>query len=179
MSILFTFLLILFLVVAALLIAALFTRKAYSADSEILINRSLTDVFAYIRLLRNQDNFSKWATMDPGMKKSYRGNDGTPGFVSAWESKNKNVGAGEQEILSIRENDRIEYELRFLKPFPGKAKAYMTTRAEGSGSTRVVWGFESSMAYPMKLMLLFMNMEKVIGNDFQTGLERLKGILEK
>ena len=121
--------------------------------------------------------FSKWATMDPNMKKEYRGIDASVGFVSAWESQNKNVGKGEQEIRKITDGKRIDFEIRFMKPFAGVANAYMTTDSMSRSETIVNWGFDSKMNYPMNLMLLF-NMEKTIGNDLSTGLANLKNQLE-
>lgn len=117
--------------------------------------------------------------MDPDMKKTYRGTDGMAGFVSAWESNNPDVGTGEQEIVSIVEGERIDYELRFIKPFEAKEPAFMTTESLAENRTRVVWGFNGHMDYPMNLMFLFMDMEKMIGDDLATGLANLKTILEK
>jgi hypothetical protein len=177
MHILLTILLVIAGIIALLLILALFTKKAYGVEREITIHKPKADVFNYLRLLKNQDNFSKWASMDPNMKKTFRGTDGAVGFVSAWEG-NKKVGTGEQEIKSITEGERIDYELRFIKPFASVSNAYMTTTGSG-GQTTVKWGFTGNMKYPMNAMMLFMNMEKMIGNDFSTGLSNLKGILEK
>lgn len=176
--ILYTLLGILGLVVLVLIIAA-FVRKDYSIMREINIRMAKPEVFDYLKFLKNQDNFSKWALMDPNMKKEYRGQDGTVGFVSAWDSKKKNVGKGEQEIRKIIESERIDFEIRFIKPFVGFAIAYMTTQTVSEKETLVNWGFHSQMKYPMNLMLLFMNMEKMIGNDLSTGLSNLKNILEK
>lgn len=176
--ILYTLLGILGLVVLVLIIAA-FVRKDYSIMREINIQMAKLEVFDYLKLLKNQDNFSKWALMDPNIKKEYRGKDGTIGFVSAWQSNIKNVGKGEQEIKRITESDRIDFEIRFIKPFAGTAIAYMTTQTISEKETLVKWGFHSQMKYPMNLMLLFMNMEKMIGNDLSTGLSNLKNILEK
>jgi len=176
--ILYTLLGILGLVVVLLIVAA-FVRKDYSVVSKINIKREKPQVFNYLKLLKNQDNFSKWAMMDPNMKKEYRGKDGTVGFVSSWNSTNKNVGKGEQEIKKITESERIDFEIRFIKPFSGLANAYMTTQTVSENETLVNWGFHSQMKYPMNLMLLFMNMEKMIGNDLSTGLRNLKEILEK
>jgi len=167
-------------IIVILLIIALFAKKDYGVEREVTINRPRMDVFAYIKFLKNQDNYSKWATMDPNMKREYRGTDGTQGFVSAWESENKNVGKGEQEIEKVTEGQRIDYEIRFIKPFESTAKAYMITGpASDTSRTIVKWGFKSRMKYPMNLMLLFMNMEKMIGDDFTTGLTNLKNTLEK
>jgi hypothetical protein len=89
------------------------------------------------------------------------------------------VGTGEQEIKKITEGDRIDYELRFIKPFESTEAAYMITEMVSDNQTRVRWGFSGHMAYPMNLMMLFMNFEEMIGGDFETGLVRLKEELEK
>lgn len=165
-------------IIAALLLAGLVIPKGIKATKEVVINKPVSEVFNYVKYLKNQDNYSKWGSLDPAMKKNYTGTDGTVGFVSAWEG-NKKVGQGEQEITGMEEGRKIDFELRFIKPFKSLAKAKMTTDAVDSGSTRVTWGFESNMNYPMNVMKLFMNMEKAVGNDFSTGLGNLKKILEK
>ena len=161
------------------LVIALFTKKNYSVEREIQIKKSKTEVFEYIKFLKNQDNFSKWALMDPQMEKTYKGVDGTVGFVSSWNSKNPDVGKGEQEIKSIIEGERIEYELRFIEPFQSTEKAFLVTEVISEKETKVKWGFNGHMKYPMNLMMLFMDFEKMIGDDFNTGLHNLKNILEK
>ena len=166
-------LVILFLIIAA------FVKKSYSVSCEITINQPKQLVFEYLKLLKNQDNFSKWALMDPNMKKEFRGVDGRIGFISTWDSEQKNVGKGEQEIIKITEGEQIDFEIRFIKPFAGVAAAFLATRSLSEKETHVRWGFNSKMNYPMNIMLLFMNMDKMIGNDLSTGLANLKSILEK
>jgi hypothetical protein len=178
MNILLTILSVIASIIVLLLIIALLVKKEYAVERSITINKPKQEVFNYIRSLKNQDNFSKWASMDPNMKKEFRGTDGTVGFISAWEG-NKKVGKGEQEIRKITEGEQVDFQLRFIKPFPGVANAYMQTAAASDNQTTVKWGFDSKMNYPMNLMLLFMNMENMIGNDFATGLSNLKNILEK
>src|SRR5688572_26346634 len=85
-------------IIAAFLLVAVFVKKDYAVEREITINKPKQQVFDYIKYLKNQDNYSKWNMMDPGMTKSYRGTDGTVGFVAAWDSQKEDVGAGEQEI---------------------------------------------------------------------------------
>jgi len=179
MNVLKKIVIVLAILFAIPLVVALFVKKDYGVEKEIIIDKPKQEVFDYIRFLKNQDNFSKWATMDPNMKKTYRGTDGTVGFVSAWESDNHDVGAGEQEIIKITEVERIDFELRFMKPFESTESAYMTTESVSENQTKVKWGFSGHMKYPMNLMMLFMNFEKMIGDDLQTGLNKLKTELEK
>jgi uncharacterized protein YndB with AHSA1/START domain len=165
-------------IIALLLIIGLFLKKDMAVEKEVTINSSKQTVFDYIKLLKNQDNFSKWGSMDPSMQKTYTGTDGTVGFISAWVG-NKKVGEGEQEILKIEEGKRIDFALRFKKPMKSLADAYMITNEISANETQVKWGFSSKMIYPFNVMCLFMNMEEMVGKDFQIGLDNLKKVMEK
>jgi hypothetical protein len=164
-------------VIAALLFAGLFIDKKMDCKREIVINKPKDEVFHFIKHLKNQDQYSKWATMDANMKNTYTGTDAQVGFISAWEG-NKKVGVGEQEIIGISDNT-LSTELRFVKPFKSVAKSDMVVAPVSDKATKVTWGFTSEMKYPMNIMKIFMNMEKMIGNDFSTGLANLKKVLEK
>ncbi len=166
-------------IIVIILIVAAVSPNDYAVEREITINKPVAEVFNYVKYLKNQDNYSVWATMDPNMKKTFTGTDGTVGFVSAWESDNEEVGKGEQEIMKIDEGNRIDFELRFMEPFEATDNAYMITKEVAPTITKVKWGFYGSMDYPMNIMLLFMDMEGVLGNDLQTGLEKLKEELEE
>jgi Polyketide cyclase / dehydrase and lipid transport len=165
-------------IVALILVIALILPQQYSVHREIMVNLPSHDAFNYVKMLKNQDYYSAWASMDTDMKKEFRGMDGTIGFVSAWDSEDKDVGKGEQEIIMILEGKRIDYELRFFEPFEATDMAYITTESMGKNVTKVTWGFDGKMPYPMNLMLPFMKMEKMLGKDLQEGLGKLKEILE-
>ncbi len=179
MKILKIVLIVVLVIIAIPLITALFVPKDYEVSREIQIDKPKAEVFDYIKHLKNQDNYSKWASMDPDMKKTYTGTDGEVGFVSAWESDNPDVGKGEQEILKIVPGERVDFELRFIEPFKAKDHAYMITKKVDENTTSVKWGFDGHMNYPMNLMLLFMDFEKMLGDDLTTGLLNLKKELEK
>ncbi len=117
--------------------------------------------------------------MDPDMKKEFRGTDGEVGFVSAWDSKKDDVGKCEQEITGIKEGERIDYELRFMVPMESKQQAFMTTEPVNENQTKVRWGFKGKIDYPFNLMCLFMDMDDMIGKDFENGFGNLKTIMEK
>jgi hypothetical protein len=171
---------IVFLVlVGIVLILGLIAPKEISCTKEIVINKPLEETFDYVVLLKNQNDYSKWALMDPSMKKTFTGTDGTVGFISAWKSENKNVGSGEQEITKIVKNKRIDFELRFKEPMEATNYAWMTTTAVDAKHTKVAWGFKGDMAYPMNTLNLFTDMGQVIGNDFEIGLKNLKRNLER
>lgn len=172
-----TFLYILGAIVLLIIILVMIAPKSYDVNRSIIINKPLNDVYAYLKLLKNQDNWSPWMEKDPNMKKTFTGTDGEVGFVSAWVG-NKDVGEGEQEITGFIENEVINSQLRFLKPFKSTSDAYLKV-SEETGGTKVVWGFSGNNKFPVSIMMLFMNMDKAVGKDFEYGLNKLKGILEK
>ncbi len=170
-------LIVLAVFIAILLVAALFISKDYAVEKSITINRPKTEVFNYVKYLKNQNEYSKWASMDPAMTKTFTGTDATPGFISAWESTKKDVGKGAQEIKKITEGQRIDYEIRFEKPSKDVANSYMSTDSVATDKTLVKWQINGRMPYPTNIMGLFM--DKMIGGDLETGLENLKKLQEK
>lgn len=165
------------ILIAIPLILALFVKKEYAVSRQVTINKPKQEVFDYIKLLKNQNNYSTWTMMDPNMKTTFRGTDGAPGFVSSWESKQ--MGNGEQEIKKITEGERIDTELRFGGTFPSVSPAYMTTEAVSDSQTKVTWAMSGRMSYPFNFMQLFLSMDDMIGTEYQKSLENLKAILEK
>ncbi len=159
------------------LVVSLFAAKDYALEREIIIDRPKDEVFDYIRYLENQNDYSKWGELDPNATYTYTGNDGTVGFIAAWEG-NKDVGKGEQEITRIVEGERVETQIRFIEPFNAVSNAYMTTESIGENQTRLSWGLSGRMPWPMNLFLLVMNIEDNLGDDYNYGLENIKKILE-
>lgn len=159
------------ILIGLVLIVALFVPNEFKSERQISINKSKEEVFDYIKYIKNQDNYGVWQLSDPKMKKSYKGEDGTVGFVYSWNSES--MGEGSQKITKIKEGERLETELNF--GFGEPAHAYFTTTSEGENKTKVVWGITGKSPYPWNIMSLFYDM----GNDFDEGLKNLKKELEK
>ena len=157
-------------------IAGLVIPKDFVIERDVTINKPVDQVFPYLKSLKNQNEWSVWAKMDPNMKTEYRGTDGTVGFVSGWEG-NDDVGKGEQEIKSIAEGQRIDIELRFMKPWEATNQVTFTTEAAGDSQTRVKWAMAGRTPFPMNIMMVFMRSS--VEKDFATGLANLKSNLEK
>ncbi len=166
------------LVVAAVIAAAFLAPTDFGVERETTINKPREEVYEYSRMLKNQNDWGPWFKKEPTMKQEFRGTDGEVGFVSHWSGTKDEVGEGEQEIKRLVPNERIETELRFMRPFESKADSYMTFETLEAGQTKVKWGFTGSMPRPMNLMMLAMDMDAAIGNDFSDGLGSLKAILE-
>lgn len=172
-----TFLIIILALVAIILIVPLFTKKGYAIERQVLIDHPKQEVFNYLKHLKNQDHFSKWVMTDPNMKKEYKGVDGEVGFVYAWDG-NMQAGKGEQEIMGLTDGEKVDLEVRFVKPFEATAKTPFTIESVSGNQTMVKWSMVSEMKYPMNIMLLFMNMEKMLGKDMEISLNHLKNIME-
>jgi uncharacterized protein YndB with AHSA1/START domain len=142
----------------------------------ITINKPVQQVFDYLKLTKNQDNYSVWNMRDPEMKREFTGTDGEVGFIYKWDS-DKGAGAGEQETMKIELNKRIDHELRFLRPMKTVSAATFLLFPEGDNKTRVEWSFSGPMKFPMSLLKFLF--KKMLGKDMDKSLANLKSILEK
>ena len=171
-----TALIILGLIIGTPLIAAGVVKKKYRVAREIIIDSPASEVYNYLRFLKNQENFSKWVQTDPAMKKTFRGTDGSVGSVYGWDG-NKKAGEGEQEINGLSENKKIDIEIRFVRPFKNVAQTPFTLESVSPAKTKVTWEMLGENAYPMTLMNFFV--DKLLGPDMENSLNQLKFILEK
>lgn len=175
MKILKTVLIIIVALIALPFIIALFVNNEYEVTRDIVINKPRAEVFDYVKHIKNQDHYSIWNMADPAMKKNFTGTDGTVGFVYHWDG-NDDVGGGKQRITAIKEGERIDMDLQFIRPFEGDAHTYMATK-DTVGGTKVSWNMKGYSNYPMNFMNLFMN--KQLGGAFEQGLTNMKNNLEK
>jgi hypothetical protein len=146
-------------------------------EKSIEIKKNPKQVFDYLRITKNQDNFSVWNMADPNMKKEFKGTDGNVGFVYSWDSTNKKVGAGELKVSDIRDGKSIDYDLRFFRPMQNSAKVKFEINNSGKDSTSVTWILDSPTKFPMSLLTPVF--KRMMGNDLKKGLVNLKNILEK
>ena len=146
-------------------------------EKQVTIKKTKQEVFDYLKMIKNQEHYSVWVMKDPSVKIVYTGTDGTVGFTSAWQSNDKNVGVGEQEIKKINEGENMEVEIRFKKPFEGTNWASTGVSSETNGQTKVTTLFYGRNKFPMNIMNLFM--DKMVGKDILQNLENMKRNLEK
>lgn len=165
-------------IVFIVLILGAIAPKTYNVSRSIEIAKPKDEVFENLKFLKNQDAWSPWNKKDPNMEKKFTGTDGEVGAISYWNG-NKDVGEGEQELTKIVDGERVESELRFLKPWKSTSDAYITTEEIDQDNTKVTWGFSGKNKFPTSIFMLFMNMDKAVGGDFEEGLSSLKELMEK
>lgn len=176
MNIVITILLSIVGIIVFLLIIAVFMKKEHYVKREIVINAPKQKVFDFLKLLKNQEKFNKWAKTDPNRNWEYKGTDGTVGFIIAWNG-NKKAGEGEKEIMKIMEGKRIETQIRFVKPMSMTADVIMETETLTDYQTQVSLINSGTMKYPMNLFIPMA--EKKFPKDIDESLATLKTLLEK
>lgn len=179
MKILKKIVVVLLILIVLILVAGMFMKKDFAVTRSVEIDHSVNEVYDYAKYLKNQQEYSVWAKMDPDQKVTFTGTDGTVGFVSAWDSDNENVGQGEQEIVGMTENEKIDYVMRFKKPLESEGNATLNFKSTGEDCTHVEWSFSGDMSYPMNVMMPFIDFEGTLGPQLQKGLENMKTIIEK
>src|SRR5258705_7583975 len=152
MNIIISILLVVAGIIALLLIIALFMKRKHYVKREIIINAPRQKVFDFLKLLKNQEKFNKWAKADPDRKEEFKGTDGTVGFIYSW-SGNKNAGEGEKEIKNIIEGKRIETEIRFVKPMRVSANVIFETESLSDDQTKVNLINTGTLKYPLNIMI--------------------------
>lgn len=162
--------------IALLLIVALFTPKDYTVSVSETINKPKQDVVNYVTMLGNQQQYSEWVKADPNLHPEIIGTDGTVGAIQRWNSKDDNVGEGEQQITSLTA-DRMDVDLHFKRPFEGEAKAANIFKAVSENQTLMTAEFYEHAKFPMNLMSYFIG-KKMIEETQKKNLKNIKNILE-
>ena len=150
--------------------------------SEFRVARSATmsapapAVFAQVNDFHKWEAWNPWGKIDPAMKQTYEGAPAGVGAIYTWVG-NKNVGEGRMTLTESRPSDLIRIKLEFFKPFAGTNIAEFTFKPEGN-QTAVTWSMAGKNNFMAKAIHLFMNMDKMIGGQFETGLAQMKLIVE-
>jgi hypothetical protein len=134
-------------------------------------------VFAQVNELRKWEAWSPWAKKDPQMKQTYEGAPAGTGAITSWAGNNE-VGEGRMTITESRPSDLIRIKLEFFKPFAATNTAEFTFKPEGN-QTAVTWSMSGQNNFIAKAVHLFMDMDKLVGKDFEAGLADLKTVTEK
>lgn len=157
------------------LIAAAFRPPEFTIERSTVVNASADRIFPLVSDYHNWAQWSPFDKMDPQMKKIYEGPASGVGAMYAWEG-NGNAGAGRMTTLES-DPTHIRIKLEFTKPFPATNDAVFTFEPE-AGGTRVTWRMSGHNNFMAKLMGLLMNMDKMVGGEFEKGLAEMKKIAE-
>ena len=164
------------LIIAFLVIASMRPNQ-FSLSRSTDIKASPEKIFPHLNDFKNWGAWSPWDKMDPDLKRNFSGSASGKGAHYSWIG-NKKVGAGNMEITRSIPSSNVELNLNFLKPF--KASNVTEFKITRNGDmTNVSWEMRGPLNLMMKVMHMFMNMDGMVGKDFETGLTNLKSIVER
>ena len=167
---------ILAIAIAAILILAVTKPNNLRVQRAISINAPAENIFPLISDFHRWRSWSPYEEKDPAMKRTYGGADSGRGATYAWDG-DTNVGSGRMEILEAAAPSKIVIKLDFFKPFEGHNTAEFTMLPQGDG-THVTWVMHGPANFMSRLIQVFINLDRMIGRDFETGLAKLKTITE-
>ena len=164
------------------LIAAVLAYAATKPDTfRVQRSASITappeKVFALLNDFRRWGAWSPWEKKDPAMKRTFGATTTGKGAVYAWEG-NKDVGQGRMEIAESVPPSKVALNLDFVKPFEAHNLVEFTLEPKGD-TTNVTWAMQGDTPYFAKIIHVFINMDKMVGKDFEAGLANLKAIAEQ
>jgi hypothetical protein len=150
--------------------------------SDFRVTRSATiaapapAVFAQVNDFHKWDAWSPWAKLDPAMKKTHEGAPAGTGAIYTW-SGNNDVGEGRMTLTESRPSDLIRIKLEFKKPFEATNTTEFAFKPDGN-QTVVTWSMFGENNFMAKAFGMFMNMDKMVGGDFEKGLALMKSVVE-
>jgi hypothetical protein len=161
--------------IAAVLVLAVSKPDTLSVQRSISIKAPPEKIFAAIDDFHRWRSWSPYEEKDPEMKRTYSGAGSGKGAIYEWKG-NRNVGSGRMEILDSTPSKTI-VKLDFFTPFEGHNTAEFTALPRGDATT-LTWAMNGASPFMSKVMQVFINMDTMIGKDFETGLANLKDVAE-
>ena len=149
----------------------------FNITRSVLIAAPPAKPYALVNDFRNWKKWSPWEKMDPNIQSRYEGPDSGAGSSYAWVGNSK-VGQGKMTITESRQDESIQIRLDFVKPMPATNLSAFSFRPE-AGGTRVNWSMNGTNNFLQRAICTFMNMDKVVGGQFDKGLADLKMLSEK
>ncbi|PRP93099.1 Polyketide cyclase / dehydrase and lipid transport [Enhygromyxa salina] len=170
------------LALVALFVVVVLILAATKAD-QIHVERSLVmrgtpaDVFPHANDFTKFVEWMPWAELDPEQKTEF---SDPPAGVGAWYTwvGNEQVGQGRMEILSAEPDKIVVHKLEFIEPWPGVAESSISMKAVGEDQVEVTWAFSQDAALSAKVMMVFIDMDTMLGADFEKGLRKLQPLVE-
>jgi uncharacterized protein YndB with AHSA1/START domain len=163
--------------VATLLIVASTRPGAFRVERAITIEAPPERIYGLLTDFRQWSAWSPYEKRDPAMRRTFEGAASGPGAVYAWAG-NREVGEGRMEIVQSTPPSRLTIQLDFIEPFAAHNTAEFTL-APTQGGTRVTWAMWGPSPFMSKLFGLFLDMDTMIGRDFEAGLANLKTLAQR
>lgn len=134
-------------------------------------------IYPLINDLHEWAAWSPWARLDPNQVVTFDGSPLGAGAIMSWKG-NRNVGVGKMKIVESSQNERVRIKLAFVKPLRAQHDVQFDLKPIGDARTEVVWTMSGKNEFIAKAMHAFMNMDRMVGGEFERGLASLKALAE-
>ena len=171
-----TILIILAVTVIVFVVVVIMQPSEFRVARSATMSAPASAVFAQVNDFHKWDAWNPWGKIDPAMKQNYQGAPVGAGAIYSWAGNNQ-VGEGRMTMTESRPSDLIRIKMEFYKPFAATSTAEFTFRPAGN-QTAVTWSMTGNNNFMAKAIHLFMNMDKMIGGQFEKGLASMKSIVE-
>lgn len=165
------------LIVVVFLVVVAMQPSGFRITRSATIAATQSAIFAQVNDFHLWEAWSPWAKIDPNMKQTYEGATSGVGAIHTWSGNNK-AGEGRSTITESRPHELIRLKLEFLRPFRATNEVEFTFQPEQT-QTLVTWSMTGTNNFMGKVFGLVMNMDKMVGGDFEKGLASLKSLVEK
>ncbi|MGH8461955.1 MAG: SRPBCC family protein [Stenotrophobium sp.] len=164
------------LAIAAVLVLAAMKPDTFRVQRTASIKAPPEKIYPLIANLRDNARWSPYWRRNPTMKSTYSGPDSGPGAQVDFDG-DRNVGSGRVTITEVAPPNKVTMRLQMLKPFAADNVVEFTLAPRGD-TTDVSWSMQGQRPYMIKIMSVFFNMDRMVGNDFAEGLANLKALVE-
>jgi hypothetical protein len=165
-------------VLAIVIVLALAAGKPdkIHVERSVVMKGTPAQVFPYANDFTKFTTWIPWTALDPNQTTEF---SDPPTGIGAWYtwSGNDDVGSGRMELL-LAEPDKVIHQLEFIEPFASRAQATLSMKAVDEGKVEVTWAFDQDADFGTKVMCVFMDMDKMLGPDFEKGLGNLQKLVE-
>ena len=164
-------------VLLAVLAGVIATRPdTFAVERSTTIQASPEFAFALVNDFHHWGEWSPWDKLDASMKRTYDGASAGVGAIYTWTGNDK-VGEGKMTVEESKPNELVRIKLEFIKPFASTNSTTFTFTPAGK-DTQVTWKMEGHNNFMSKAFSMFMNMDKMVGGDFERGLAAMKTAAE-
>jgi hypothetical protein len=165
------------LLAAVILVVPAFRPDTFTIKRSIVVNAPPDWVFPLLVHFQRWRDWSPWEKKDPNLRRAFGPHASGKGAIYMWQGNNE-VGEGKMEIVDARTPSLVRIKLEFVKPFKAQNEVDFTLEQKGAG-TEVVWSMRGHVPYFARLAHLVMDMDAMVGKDFEQGLADLKARAER
>jgi len=165
------------LLVLAYLITAALAPANFEVERSTVIDASAETIYPHVQNFKQFQVWSPWAKKDPNMTSEIVGPDGHEGTILKW-SGNEMVGTGEQELIEVDAPKTVVSQLRFSEPWESQSTAAIHLTPADQG-TKVSWVLNGDFGFMERPMMLMMDMDEMVGKDYEEGLAALKIVVDQ